>query len=206
MTHLRWTDPVPVWVIVFSWQRPNETSLSRCPRTGFFFFPHMFLYLIPHALFVDLLVQKEEKKKKCWPLAFIKDEMCSERECFWIPASPTHIMKQYWIGLNVHAFTRQRDYISSPRLLRSVLIFFQWTKTSCEFLPSAVSLNKYQVTLLSWRPASHRGAGFNWLIVHMVGIFVGIARGWTTSHQQLLLVENLKSKASNWKDRVLIDV
>lgn len=72
------------------------------------------------------------------------------------------------------------------------------------FLPSSVSLNNYPATFHSWKSASHWGAVFNWLIVHMVGIFTGIATGKISSHQKLL-VEHLRSEASNWIDGVLID-
>lgn len=50
--------------------------------------------------------------------------------------------------------------------------------------------------------ASYWGAVFNWLIVHMAGN----ATGRISPHQKLLLVEHLRSEASNWIDRVLMDV
>lgn len=37
MTHLRPTDPLPAWLIFFSWGRPDRTPLNRCPELLFSF-------------------------------------------------------------------------------------------------------------------------------------------------------------------------
>lgn len=112
-------------------------------------------------------------------------------------------MRKYWIALNFHKFFHEEGYyISLLPFFSCILILIQLAKTSYDFLPSAVSLNKHPVNVLSESSASYWGAVFNWFIVHMAGN----ATGRISSHQKLLLVEHLRSEASNWIDRVLMDV
>ena len=242
MTHLQSTDPLPVWVISFSWQRPARAGFEQvskavvflshrsCSRIYIIFLFSLFVYLIPsrctppalsdththththpptRSLFLALSCSSHTKEIVLASGIYQGWNVFRERMCLWIWAHSTHFMRKYWIELNSLAgfsffflYQKKGDNISLLQIFFCILRRFHLTKTSYEFPPSAVSLNKYPVTF----PVEGLPAIEGLLLIDSLSASRALPRAEFSSHQKLLLAEHLRSEASNWIDRVLIDV